>query len=67
MTGLEVAAVLVGYIRRIGPDFDARLPARVYGLDAGDTRALERVLEMARERGIDIAGLALAVLGGGEA
>lgn len=61
MTGLEVAAVLVGYVRRIGQDFDARLPARVYGLDAGDTRVLERVLEMARERGIDVEGLALAV------
>lgn len=61
MTGLEVAAVLTAYVRRIGEDFDARLPARVYGLDAGDTRALERVLEMARERGIDVEGLALAV------
>ena len=61
MTGLEVAAVLTAYVRRIGQDFDARLPARVYGLDEGDTRALERVLEMARERGIDVEGLALAV------
>jgi hypothetical protein len=61
VTGLEVAAVLTAYVRRIGEDFDARLPARVYGLDAGDTRALERVLEMARERGIDVEGLALAV------
>ena len=66
MTGLEIAAVLAGYVRRIGADFDARLPARVYGLDAGDTRALDRVLAMARERGMDVEGLALAVLGGGE-